>query len=81
MALDEPLGVVGLDEGGGRLAEVIDVPVTVTLTYGSGETESLVIPVTERVVERVVPLKGALRNVSVNDDHAALVEIDHARES
>ena len=64
-----------------HLADVIEVPVTVTLTYGSGETERLVIPVTERVVERVVPLKGSLRTVTVNDDHAALAEIENARES
>ena len=51
-------------------------PITVTLTYASGETESVVVPVTERVVERKMPSKGALRKVDANEDNAALVEIE-----
>ncbi len=49
--------------------EVAPVPITVTLTYTSGETESVVVPVTERVVERTLPVKGALRKVEANEDN------------
>jgi hypothetical protein len=52
------------------------VPVTVEITYSSGETEEIVVPVTERVVERVVPLRGPIRKIEVNGDYAALGEID-----
>ena len=59
-----------------QLADVAPVPITVTLTYMSGETESVVVPVTGRVAERTLPVKGALRKVDVNEDNAALVEIE-----
>jgi hypothetical protein len=55
--------------------EVFDVPLTVTLTYASGARRSLVIPVTERVVERTVALEDRLARVTTNDDFAALAEI------
>lgn len=55
--------------------EVFELPVTVTLTYASGDTRDIVIPVTERVVETRVPLERPLRRVDVNRDHAALVRI------
>jgi hypothetical protein len=56
--------------------EVAPAPITVTLTYTSGETESVVVPVTGRVVERTLTVKGALRKVEANEDNAALVEIE-----
>ena len=56
--------------------EIAPVPITVTLTYASGETESVVVPVTEKVVERTLPVKGTLRRVEANEDNAALVEIE-----
>jgi len=57
-------------------ADVVQVPVTVTLTYANGDTEGIIIPVTERIVERTIPLRGPLRKVEVNEDRAALAEID-----
>jgi aminopeptidase N len=54
---------------------VAPVPVTVTIVYANEEPDSIVVPVTERVVERTVPLRGAVREVRVNDDNAALAEI------
>ncbi len=56
--------------------EVAPVPITVTVTYVSGETESVVVPVTERVAERTLRLKGALRKVDANEDNGALVEVE-----
>ena len=56
--------------------EVAPVPITVTVTYTNGESDAVVVPVTERVVERTMKLKGPLRRVDVNEDNAALVEIE-----
>ena len=58
-----------------HLAEVAPVPVTVTVTYSSGATESMVVPVTERVVERTIQLTGAVRSIDANRDHAAVAAI------
>jgi hypothetical protein len=62
-----------------HLGDVAPAPVTVTLTYMNGETDEVIVPVVEKVVERTIPLKpkaGALRRVEANEDHAALVEIE-----
>ena len=62
-----------------QLGAVGPAPITVTLTYTNGEIEEVVVPVTEKVVERTIPLKpkaGALRKVEANEDHGALVEIE-----
>jgi hypothetical protein len=56
--------------------DVAPVPITVTVTYATGETESVMVPVTDRVVERTLPVKGAIRKVEANEDNAALVEIE-----
>jgi aminopeptidase N len=57
-------------------AEVHPVPVTVTMTYTNGATEHVVVPVSERVVERTLPLQGPLRKVEINQDHAAVAEFE-----
>ena len=59
-----------------RTERLFELPVTVTLQYRSGEEESVVIPVTERVTERRLPARGRLRRVSVNSDRMALADID-----
>jgi hypothetical protein len=61
-----------------HVGEMIEVPITVTLTYVSGETEEFVVPVTERTVERILSVKGGatLRKVEANADNAALAEIE-----
>jgi hypothetical protein len=56
--------------------DVAPIPITVTLTYANGETESVMVPVTERVVERTLKLKGPLRKVEANEDNGALAEIE-----
>jgi aminopeptidase N len=50
--------------------------VTVKLNYTDGESEEIVVALSERLTERTVPLKTRLRGVDVNADHAALVRID-----
>ncbi len=71
-----------VDAGGQTLAlqfeqgtEVFDLPVTVTLVYASGAKRSMVIPLTDRVVLRTLPLEERLVNVVVNDDRMALAEV------
>ncbi|MDP7692369.1 MAG: M1 family aminopeptidase, partial [Vicinamibacterales bacterium] len=55
---------------------LFDLPVTVDLTYRSGEEEAVVVPVTEQVTEVRVPARGRVRRVRVNRDDVALAEID-----
>ncbi|HXW06584.1 MAG TPA: M1 family aminopeptidase [Vicinamibacterales bacterium] len=56
--------------------DVLPVPVMVTITYVDGRTESEVIPVTERVVERTLAVSGTVRRVEANQDAGALAELD-----
>ena len=58
-----------------QIGEVYDVPVTVTLNYTDRTIEEIV-PLDEAVVEKRFPLSGSLRNVAINDDHAALGHFD-----
>lgn len=53
-----------------------DVALTVTISYADGSAEDVVVPVTEKSVERTLPLKGAVRSIDANRDNAALVEIE-----
>lgn len=55
--------------------DIFDVPVTVTIDYRDGTTDEIIVPLTDRVVERTIPLKGAVRDVEANKDGAALADI------
>jgi peptidase M1-like protein len=57
-------------------ADVLEVPVTVTLLYADGTSEDVVVAVADRVTERTLPLKGALRGIDVNRDNGAVAEIE-----
>jgi len=52
------------------------LPLTVTLTYGSGETEDVVVVLDGPAAEHRLPLRGDLRAVAVNDDAAALARVE-----
>jgi hypothetical protein len=52
--------------------QVLPVPVTVTVLYTDGSSDDVIVPVTEASVSRVVPLRRALRDVKIDEDHAAL---------
>jgi len=56
--------------------DVFDIPITVTVTYTDGTSQDVIVAVTEAVVERTMPLKGAVRTVEFNRDSGALVEIE-----
>jgi aminopeptidase N len=55
--------------------DVYDFPITVRLRYASGEQVDVIVPVTDRIVERTLPLKGRLDGVNINADDGALVEV------
>jgi aminopeptidase N len=58
-----------------QLDEIFDVPVTVTLQYADKKAVDVVIPVTDRVVEKRVPLAGALKGVEFNKDDGTLADV------
>ena len=55
-----------------QTGEVLPVPVTVTAIYTDGSSDTVIVPVVEARVSHTLPLRGALREVRVDDDHAAL---------
>jgi hypothetical protein len=59
-----------------QLDTVVDAPVTVTITYDSGNIESVVVVLTEKHTEHTIALKGRVRTIAANADNAALVEIE-----
>ena len=55
--------------------DVFDVPVTVTITYADGASDDVVVAVRDRRTERLIPVRGEVREVDVNRDAAALADI------
>ena len=53
----------------------VDVPVTVTIEYQTGATEEVVVALADKVTERTIPLRGAVRSISANADNGALVRV------
>jgi Peptidase family M1 domain len=58
-----------------QVGEVFDVPVTVSIQYSDRKAVDVLVPVTEQVVERRVPLAGVLRGVEISKDDGMLAEI------
>ena len=56
--------------------DIFDLPVTVTLQYSDRHTVDVLVPLTDRVVEKRVPVTGSLRAVAISRDDGALVEVD-----
>jgi len=55
---------------------IFDIPVTVTLTYADGHTQDVVVKVTDARVDQTIVTTGAVRQVQINRDNAALAEFD-----
>ena len=55
--------------------KLFEVPIAVTLRYRGNQRETLIVPVADEVTEVRVPLRGRLRDVEVNEDGGALVEV------
>jgi hypothetical protein len=58
-----------------QIGEVFDLPVTVSLQYVDRRPVDVLVPVTEQVVERRMPLVGVLRGVEISKDDGMLAEI------
>ena len=58
-----------------QLGEVFDVPLTFTVEYADRTKADIVVPVTERAVDRLIPLGGAVRRVDINKDDGVLADI------
>jgi hypothetical protein len=58
-----------------QVGDVFDVPVTMTLQYTDKKPVDVVIPVTDRVVDRRIPISGTLRGVEVNKDEGSLADV------
>jgi hypothetical protein len=58
-----------------HLGTVMPVPVTVTITYSDRRVEEMVVPVTERTVERSLTLQGPVRSIEADRDRTALADI------
>jgi hypothetical protein len=57
-----------------QIGDLFDVPVTVVLNFGDRKT-SVLVPVTDKLVEKRVPLEGSLRGVEISKDTGTLAEI------
>jgi aminopeptidase N len=57
-----------------QVGELFDVPVTVSIQYGDGTTDEVLLKVHDAVHESQIPLKGPARRLSVRDD-LTIVEI------
>jgi Peptidase family M1 domain len=55
-----------------QVGDVFDVPVTVTVEYANGTSDTIV-PVTEQVTEQRIPVTGVVKGVEANRDNAAPV--------
>jgi len=56
--------------------DIFDIPVTVTVKYGDGTSEDVIVKLTQATTEHVIPLKGAVRSVDVNKDGGSLAKIE-----
>jgi aminopeptidase N len=57
-----------------QLGEVFDVPVTLTVEYADRTKADIVVAVTDRAVDRRIPLSGPVRRVDINTDDGVLAD-------
>jgi hypothetical protein len=58
-----------------QLGEVFDVPLTIELQYADRKPVDVLVAVTDRTVEKRVPLGGVLRGINVSKDDGTMAEI------
>jgi hypothetical protein len=58
-----------------QLGELFDVPLTILLQYADRKPVEVLVAATDRVVEKRVPLAGALRGIEVSKDDGTMAEI------
>jgi aminopeptidase N len=59
-----------------QVGPVLPVPVTVAVVYADGSTQKVVVPVVTARASHTIPLRGTVRDVRIDDDHAALARFD-----
>jgi peptidase M1-like protein len=57
-----------------QLSEVFEMPVVLTVEFADRSKTNLVIPVSERTLDRRFPLSAAVRSVEINKDDGGLAE-------
>ena len=58
--------------------ELFDLPITVTLQYGDRRSVDVVVPVTDRTVDKRVALDGPLRSLEISRDDGMIAEVSKA---
>ena len=58
-----------------QIGEVFDVPLTIELQYADRKPVEVLVAVTDRTVEKRVPLGGVLRGIDVSKDDGTMAEI------
>jgi hypothetical protein len=58
-----------------QLGEIFDVPLTISLQYADRKPVDVLVAVTERIVEKRVPLAGVIRGIEVSKDDGTMAEI------
>jgi hypothetical protein len=72
----------GVDEVTVRLeqvGDVYDLPVTITVQLADGTVQEEVVVLSQAVTDARMPVKGPVRSVEVNEDHAALAVFERSR--
>jgi aminopeptidase N len=58
-----------------QIGEIFDVPLTIELQYADRKPVEVLMAVTDRTVEKRVPLGGVLRGIDVSKDDGTMAEI------
>jgi aminopeptidase N len=58
-----------------QIGELFDFPLTVTVQYADRKPVDVIVPVTEQVVEKRVPIVGTFRGADVRSDDGTLAEM------
>jgi hypothetical protein len=61
-----------------QLGDLFDVPVTVTLQSHDRRSVDVVVPITERTVDKRVRFDGSLRSVAISRDDGTIAEVSKA---
>jgi len=58
-----------------QIGDLFDVPVTILLQYADRKPAEVIVAVTDRIVEKRVPLAGVLRGIDISKDDGTMAEI------
>ena len=58
-----------------QIGDLFDVPVTVTLQYADHKSIDVIVPVTERSVDKRITLDGTFRSAAISKDDGTLVDV------